>query len=195
MKKTITLLALVFTVSINAQTGNEKIITATLKDYNPDAGEFELVDESGSPLKDGNKLEHYNCCNQATNFKIEPADLLVNGYSLNSKYKNKKAKFYCITYSAGDGYGIIKVEFISGAATQTKSAPAVDDYKTASCKIFKDGQMVGVIEGQDVYEIRREGGKRKGGTVQNTNEICKDGGCRKIVIDKDGFISEHAPAN
>lgn len=141
MKKLITLLALIFTVSINAQT-YDKTITVIIKDFSEACGQgpgdaaFCLADEKGGELS-----ERYSCNYENQTWQVEPKDLITKDWTLNAKYKGKKAILYCVKSVGGAGWVVQKVEISDMAnnnqVNKDKLSIPTDNFTAASSRIYE----------------------------------------------------------
>lgn len=124
MKKLITFLAFIVTISINAQTKYDKTITVIIKDFSEACGEepgdaaFCLTDEQGAKI-----TERYSCNMTAGLWQVEPKDLITEKWELATKYKGKKATIYCAKHPGGAGWVVKKVEFGVSSASVPSSQP------------------------------------------------------------------------
>ena len=151
MKKLITLFTLILTLAINAQTDKyDKILTATIKDFNMSLGEFELLDENGVFIKE-TFTPAYG--------KMEPKDLIDDvGTELNPKYKGKKGKIYCT--KKGNGWEIQKVDFnVSTTAQKNDGANKSTTNNSTSKKEIMSVKVLNAGGGELLVDVMGENGK------------------------------------
>jgi hypothetical protein len=191
MKKLITLLALIFTVLINAQTNGEykkEIITAKIYSLGGSNHEDLTIEIEGTNGKSSTKTLKLEF-DETGKLKInaEANDLIVGKYfQLNPKYFHRKAKITCRVEPLGSDegstslYWVEKIEWVSKAT-----------YTNTSCSVSTMEGAGYVVEKDVIYELDVNGEKKsKTWTIQNKDEICVRGTqCVKVKLDVNGCVN------
>ena len=71
---------------------------------------------------------------------------------------------------------------------QSEKTKVVDNFPKATCKVYKEGILVGIVEAMKMYKIESDGTKSHEAAIQNKNEYCKNSYCIRLAIQKNGII-------
>lgn len=131
----------------------------------------------------------------------EAKDLLMiqnKVVSVNKRYSYKPLKIKCKRHTITDTDSESKkYSYQKWVVTSIEFDYPIDNFNTATAKLYMDGQLVGIIENKQMYSFSKNGDKSDKGEkgYQNGNEICYDNLCLRLVVNKDGFIERYRLPN